>query len=163
MSLKAVVLSPDMAGAWYRLRAAYPKRTGPDPTSLAKAIFADLVKIGEDAEGLIAAAARYTATKPDPKFVPQLKTWLRQRRFEDYGPEAEPAPAIALDADHHPFRGLVDRVGIGRWATWFKPLRLERDGELSVVIAPSKFHADRVRADFGTVLSDILGEMEIRP
>ncbi|WP_186002630.1 DnaA N-terminal domain-containing protein [Mycobacterium sp. KBS0706] len=93
-------------------------------------------------------------------------TFLADDCWRDYVPAedtAEPSPVPDLDTGVHPFGGLVDRVGIKRWSTWFRPLRLERDGDLKIVIAPSKFHADRIRADFEQLLREAWGEVEVRP
>jgi hypothetical protein len=57
----------------------------------------------------------------------------------------------------------VDRVGIKKWSAWFRPLQLELQRDRWVVVAPSKFHADRVRADCEQLLRQLLGEIEVRP
>jgi hypothetical protein len=92
-------------------------------------------------------------------------TFLGDERWRDYLPTEEPseAPAPPPDTGAHPFRCLVDRIGIKSWSTWFKPLQLEREGDLQIILAPSRFHADRIRADFEQLLRELLGEIEVRP
>ncbi len=73
---------------------------------------------------------------------------------ETTGSPAPPEPGTGV----HPFGGLVDRGSASaKWSTRFRPLRLERQGELQIVIAPTKFHADRIRAEFEQLLREIVG------
>ncbi|TSD86000.1 hypothetical protein FFK22_024585 [Mycobacterium sp. KBS0706] len=150
--------------------AAFPPRR-PSPRERARRRFHALIKAGiATAEELTAAARAYAAekraTKADPQYNLMASTFLADDCWRDYVPAedtAEPSPVPDLDTGVHPFGGLVDRVGIKRWSTWFRPLRLERDGDLKIVIAPSKFHADRIRADFEQLLREAWGEVEVRP
>ncbi|WP_026872642.1 DnaA N-terminal domain-containing protein [Inquilinus limosus] len=146
--------------------AVYPARR-PNPRERARKLFNALIKAGTvTAEELTAAARAYAAerraAKADPKFNWMASTFLADERWRDYlaaeeAAEAPPTPGV------HPFAGLVDRVGIKKWSTWFRPLRLERHGELHIIVAPTRFHADRVRADFEQLLRQLLGEIEVRP
>ncbi|MGO4124930.1 DnaA N-terminal domain-containing protein [Inquilinus sp. YAF38] len=150
--------------------AAYPQRR-PNPRERARKLFNALIKAGTvTAEELTAAAAAYAAerraAKADPKYNWMASTFLGEERWRDYVPAEEatgsrvpPEPDTAV----HPFGGLVDWVGIKKWSTWFRPLRLERQGELQIVVAPTKFHADRIRAEFEQLLREAWGEIEIRP
>jgi chromosomal replication initiation ATPase DnaA len=81
-------------------------------------------------------------------------------------PDADAVGAVAMVpvADGlHPLGGLVDRVGIGRWTTWFKPLAVDQVEGLTIIIAPSRFHADRIRSDYEQMLRQLYGEVEVRP
>ncbi|WP_342239679.1 DnaA N-terminal domain-containing protein [Inquilinus sp. OTU3971] len=150
--------------------AAYPSRR-PNPRERARKLFNALIKAGTvTAEELTAAATAYAAerraAKADPKYNWMASTFLSEERWCDYVPAeevAEPTPARAPDTGVHPFGGLVDRVGIKKWSTWFRPLRLEGQGEVKIVVAPTKFHADRIRAEFEQLLREAWGEIEVRP
>jgi len=149
--------------------AVYPKRR-PDPRERARRLFNALIKGGTaTAEELTGAARTYAAEarqqKTEPRYCWMASTFLSDERWRDYLPVEEPVqPALpALDTGVHPFCGFVDRVGIKRWSTWFQPLQLERRGAVRIVIAPSKFHADRIRADFEQLLREAWGEVEVRP
>jgi hypothetical protein len=149
--------------------AAYPERR-PNPRERARKLFNSLIKAGiVTSEELTAAARAYAAerrtAKADPKFNWMASTFLGDERWRDYVPAEETAEPVApeLDTGVHPFAGLVDRVGIKKWSTWFRPLRLERYGEVKIVIAPSKFHADRIRAEFEPLIRQVWGEIEVRP
>ncbi|MGK9234799.1 hypothetical protein KXS07_23830 [Inquilinus limosus] len=148
--------------------AVYPPRR-PNPRERARKLFNALIKAGTvTAEELTAAARAYAAerraAKADPKFNWMAPTFLADERWRDYlaaeeAAEAPPEPEPGV----HPFAGLVDRVGIKKWATWFRPLRLERQGELQIIVAPTKFHADRIRTEFGELLRAAWGDIEVRP
>ena len=148
--------------------AAYPQRR-PNPRERARKLFNGLIKAGTaTAEELTAAAHAYAAerraVKVDPKYNWMASTFLAEERWRDYVPAEETAaPPSSPDTGVHPFGGLVDRVGIKKWSAWFRPLRLEQDGELKIVIAPTKFHADRIRAEFEPLIRQLWGEIEVRP
>ncbi|KGM35728.1 DnaA N-terminal domain-containing protein [Inquilinus limosus] len=150
--------------------AAFPPRR-PSPRERARRRFNALIKAGSaTAEELTAAARAYAAerraAKADPKYTLLASTFLADDCWRDYVPAeeaAEPPPASLPDTGVHPFAGLVDRVGIKKWSSWFRPLRLEQEGDLRIVVAPSRFHADRVRAEFGPLLRQLWGEIEVRP
>lgn len=150
--------------------AAFPPRR-PSPRERARRRFHALINAGTaTAEELTAAARAYAAerraAKADPKYTLMASTFLADDCWRDYIPAEEPAeppPAPELDTGVHPFGGLVDRVGIKKWSAWFRPLRLEQDGELMIVIAPTKFHADRIRAEFESLIREVWGEIEVRP
>lgn len=59
------------------------------------------------AETLIAAAARYAASKPDPEFTPMPSTWLNGGRWED----VPAGPAVATPGDPEPVAGKA-------WGWW---------------------------------------------
>ena len=150
---------------------ACPKRR-PNPRERARRLFNALVKAGTATAEELTAAVRAYATemrlqKTAPQFCWMASTFLGEDRWRDYLPDAEatadPAATPAVADDRHPLGGLVDRVGIGRWTTWFKPLLVERVEGLTIIVAPSKFHADRIRSDYEQMLRQLWSEIEVRP
>lgn len=76
-----------------RFWASYPARRGGNPKHPARLKFEAAVRYGASAEHIIAAAAHYAQEQAQLKhvgteYVAQARTWLSQRRWEDY-----PAPA----------------------------------------------------------------------
>ncbi len=144
--------------------AVYPKRR-PDPRAGAEACSTRSIKAGTaTAEELTGAATAYAAEARRRRLIRTTTGWLRpssatsagattSRRRRRTGSAAPPEP----DTGVHPFGGLVDRVGIKKWSAWLRPLRLERHGEVQIVIAPTKFHADRIRAEFEPLIRQVVG------
>lgn len=69
----------------------YPKREGSNPKSPARKLFFQALKNGGDATAIIGSARRYAEECAKNKIlgtphVAQSKTWLYQRRWEDYPP-----------------------------------------------------------------------------
>ena len=76
---------------------AYPRLEG-NPKSAAYAEWLKAMKAGVAPAIIIAAAARYAAAcakRDDPK-VAHARTWLHQRRWEDWGEGAAPMPVSAV-------------------------------------------------------------------
>lgn len=133
-----------------------------NPRKPALRVFADLVASGADPMALVRAAGAYKAfvrtNAIAPKFIPHARTWLNQGRHEDWmtadvpasAPEAGPSP-------EHPLAALFDSVGPDRWASYFAPLVIERDGDAVMVVALTKFALDRVRRDWGRDIEAALG------
>lgn len=140
-------------------RAAYPVRV-PNPWAPARIAFLKIVKSGIPAADLIAAAGRYAAEckalKIAPEFIPHARTWLSQRRFEDYAGAAEDAPiAPPADdlADDPCWRALKGRVSREAYRSWLLPCRITvaytGGGEAFLCVeAPGKFIASEVRRQF---------------
>lgn len=154
------ILSAQLQAAFDRFKAAYPPRPG-NPWAPAGEVFARLIKAGEDAEALIGAAGVFAAECKrrglDPEFIPHARTWLKQRRFEDYSAPADAAPSA--DDAGHPLAFLRAVTGPDYFASWIAPLRLEiRDG-VSTVVARTNIARDRVERDFGPRLVEQLGEV----
>jgi hypothetical protein len=150
--------------AFERFWSAYPNRR-PNPRQVALEIFDRLVRGGEDPEALVGAASRYAdecrALGTANEFVVHAKTFLRQRRFEDYPAPARgtaPGPDGPRDplADH-PLAFLALFMGDGDFAAWIAPLKVELAGLTRVITAPTKFAQDRVRRDWGGPIAERLG------
>ena len=68
----------------------YPKRKGPNPKAPAEKAFHAAVRSGVHPNALICAVKNFAtaeASKAGTEFIPMTLTWLRQRRFEEYGPD----------------------------------------------------------------------------
>lgn len=162
---------PRYSEAFERFWRAYPDRK-PNPKAPAAATFQELERAGEDAEGIIQAAGRFAAecrkldTKSD--FIPHARTWLAQRRFEDYlGADADVGEEGARQADDVSadplFRAVSGDITPVEYGRWIKPLEIEIENGVAIVTAPSRFHADWVRNHYGDRLRRALGRrIEIR-
>lgn len=69
----------------------YPKRSGDRAKSEARSKFLKLIGSGVNSEDIIFGAKNFARYCDDNKktgteFVPMAKTWLNQRRWEDYEP-----------------------------------------------------------------------------
>lgn len=148
--------------AFERFWSAYPPRPM-DPKAAARKVFFHLLLTGESGQAITEAAARYAeavkAEKIEAKFIPHARTWLSQRRFEDYpAPEAETA-VVAHPA--HPLAALRAEIGDAAWASWIAPLVLEpaqdEDGAFTIVIARTWTAAQKVSERWGERIRQILG------
>lgn len=144
--------------------AAYPPRQ-PNPRALAEVAYARAVREGVQPNDLARAAARYSdevrAQQIDAAFVVHAATFLRQRRFLDYLTTDAPAPEAArLRVDEaHPLRaGTRGRISDADFVRWIMPLQIGefQPGESATLFAPSAFHRDWVRAQYGTELREAL-------
>lgn len=133
--------------AFDRLMTAYPAR-GDNPRAPALAVFARLVAQGEDAEALVVAAGRFAevmkAEGRETRMIPHTRTWLSQRRFDDYLTDA-PASAPSGPNPEHPLFWLAAEIGDAAWMSWISPLTVEEEGGLPLVVARTSFQLDRVR------------------
>jgi hypothetical protein len=83
-----LALTPGMTddaieAAFERFKQAYPERTKGLPWTPAKAAFIRAVtKRKKDPEKIIVGTEAFTATNPDPDFVPMPATFINQDRFE---------------------------------------------------------------------------------
>lgn len=139
--------------AFGRFWAAYPHRPV-NPRAPALAVFAKLVKSGEDVEILIAAAARYAAVVKaegiDPVSIPHARKWLNLRFFDDYtAPDAPASAEPAQPAPEHPMAWMRPTMAASAFASWIEPLSIERADDGVVVIARTAFALDRVRDEWG--------------
>jgi uncharacterized protein YdaU (DUF1376 family) len=66
----------------------YPRKTGKGAARRAY----DVAWKKTDEEGIFAAAERYAASNPDPKFTPHPATWLNQERWLDEELQPKPTP-----------------------------------------------------------------------
>lgn len=155
----------DLAEPFGRFWLAYPHRV-PNPRALAAAEFARVVKAGATPDQLIAAAAAYAAevkrlgTGND--FIVHARTFLRQGRWADYleaaAEAAQPGPA---EPTHELWPLLKNDMDAATFTAWIGRCRVERSGDLVMVIAPSAFIGSRVSDEFGVLLKRRLGRVSI--
>jgi len=158
-------LSAQLLDAFERFWSAYPRRPE-NPKAPARQVFARLVKGGDSAEALIAAAGRYAAfckaSGKDPLFIPHARTWLNQRRFEDFAEDAQASASSAPEpSPEHPLDFLRPIAGEG-FASWIAPLAVDLAVVPPVVTAPTAFARDTVRARWGREIEARLGLVEWR-
>lgn len=158
MALSAVQLA-----VFERFWAAYPRRPE-NPKAAARAVFGRLLLAGVDPEAIVAGAAAYAALcrreAKDPKFIPHARTWLSQRRFEDYQDEAPAsAPAGEPSPEPHPLAWLLAEIGEEAWRSWIAPLRVETTADGARVVARTGFALDRVRRDWGRRIETHYGQV----
>lgn len=148
---------------------AYPRRV-PNPRQPALEAFTRLVRREGVAAARLVEAARLYALQVErdqvpEMYVPHARTWLRQRRFEEYegqgaggrgqGTGGVPEPSGWL---WERLRGLVDPV---LFRLWLAPLAIERSPGRAVVRAPSTVHLQQARARFDWALRVALGDGRI--
>ncbi len=168
---RGVTLPAELAPAFAEFWAAYPPRR-PNPRALAEAAFAAAVKAGATPKQLVAAAGAYAAEcrakGVKEEFIVHARTFLAQRRFEDY---LAPATANHLPETSkmvepaHPwwpaFRGWITPAGFAQWIAPLVCVGGVTDGEgrpLNATLrAPSAFHRDHVRERYSEPLKAALG------
>lgn len=113
------VLEVDFERFW----KVYPRRDGANPKAPARQKFRQAVRGGADPETIIAGAAAYANAESErigTPYIAQTKTWLNQRRWEDYGPlpllnstgpPQPPSPDLPTDKE------LRERYGADRETT----------------------------------------------
>lgn len=151
-------------------RAAYPARV-PNPWSPARTIFDKLIKTGVSAADLVVAAKRYAAEcaelKIAPDFIPHARTWLSQRRFEDYSSEQASASVVsAVDdlADDQNWHALKGRVSRETYKSWIRQCAISIEqtekGERCLRISgPSRYIVGQVRQRWDDALREAFGVM----
>ncbi len=85
----------DGAPGFAEFYAAYPRRTA---RGAAVKAWERAVKVAAPLT-IIEAARAYTATNPDPQYVPHPATWLNQMRWEDE-PQPEPKPPVDMRPEY---------------------------------------------------------------
>lgn len=150
MTRKAVarpVVSAAVQTAFYALMKAYPAR-GDNPRAPALKVFADLVAEGEDPAILVAAAGRFAAVLKaearEARMIPHTRTWLSQRRFEDYLTDDQASAPAGPNPDH-PLFWLAAEIGDAAWLSWISPLTVATEAGLPLVTARTAFQLDRIR------------------
>lgn len=150
-------MAPSKALAeWFdRFWAAYPYRLD-NPKAAAREVFARRVREGADPAAIVAAAGRYAAffkaTGRDAIFLPHARSWLNQRRYEDFPAPAPPTPAAPID---HPLAWLINEIGLDAWESWIGPLRV--DG--ATITARTRLALETVAGRWGRVIEARLGEV----
>lgn len=165
--MKPPVLSKALEAAFERLMKAYPPR-GDNPRTPAKAAFAALVAAGEDAEALVQAAARFAeamkAEKRERRMIPHTRTWLSQRRFDDYLAD-DPASSDEGQANpDHPLAFLEADIGAAAFRSWIAPLKVTLDPPLGVVVTvQTAFALNHIRkARWDQAVAERLGDVTWR-
>ena len=149
--------------AFKRFFDAYPKRS-PNPRYEAWRVFDGLVTAGEDPEALIGAAERFAAEWRkkglDAMFVPHARTWLRQRRFEDYAapeaPAAEDAEKGALPLSKTPVDERLNAAMTPvEQRAWLVDVAVE--GDRAVIGVRTRFATSEVPKRWGAGIERALG------
>ncbi|MFN3858394.1 MAG: hypothetical protein ACK4RV_11670 [Caulobacter sp.] len=149
--------------AFERFWTAYPKRR-PNPKAMALSLFERLVRKGEDAEQLITAAERYAqecaALGVENDFIVHAKTFLRQRRFEDYQASAPAEAAPSPDGPDHPLAFLLAEAGPADFGAWIAQLRVEiREGRTTIV-GRTGLALNQVERRWGSAIRQQLGPVD---
>lgn len=157
-----MALSAALLDAFERFWGAYPP-PGENPKAPAREVFARRVREGADPEAVVRAAAAYAAAcksaGKDCQFIPHARTWLSQRRYEDYAP-TPPADAAPDLLPPHPLAFMVQRAGADAFRSWLEPLRVDLDARPVRIIAPHRLSLDRVRSTYGADLTAWFGPVE---
>lgn len=132
--------------------AAYPPRR-PNPRALAERAFVAAIGAGIRPEDLVAAAQGYAAECRRKgiaeDFIVHARTFLTQRRFEDYlrAPEAPIAAVAEAAPDHVLWDVLAGKMPAAEFRMWIAKLAVMGwiPGETGILIAPTRFHRDWVR------------------
>jgi hypothetical protein len=146
--------------AFERFWAAYPDR--PDnPKAAARQVFERRVREGADPEVIVAAAGRYRAfvagRKLDSLYIPHARTWLSQRRWEDYAEAPVETAAWAPDPGH-PLAFLLEKTGEAYWRSWCEPVALDPDFPTPCLRFRTHLALDRVGRDWGAEINAHFGE-----
>jgi hypothetical protein len=100
---------------------AYPRRHGSNPRAPAEKLFLIALKAGNKPDEIIAGARAYAiaeSAKVGSEFIPQAVKWLRQRCWQDYGPNVTVADvAAAMDWD----KVLSSYKQFGHWSRYAGP------------------------------------------
>ena len=148
-------LPGELLGLFADFWDAYPYRR-PNPRALAEAAFAAAVKAGAKPADLVAAAVAYAAECKAKgvaeAFVVHARTFLAQRRFEDYLAPATGQGVVSnklVEPDHPWWPAFRGRHSAVEFRTWIVPLTLcgtaPAPFDIAILEAPSAFHRDIVR------------------
>ncbi|MEK0082871.1 DnaA N-terminal domain-containing protein [Benzoatithermus flavus] len=169
--LEAEAVPPVVAAAFERFWQAYPARS-PNPKAQARQVFARLVAGGAEPERLVAAAETFAAECAckgiAAAFVPHARTWLYQRRYEDYLaipqplPLPEPEPAMPLNPHSATLKEAFRHLAEAEYRHFIAPLEVAIEAGRATVTAPSRFQADHVRSRWLGDIRRALGCREIR-
>lgn len=138
----------------------YPKRPN-NPKQPAWEVWQRFEKAGTlpPLAEMIAAAERYgdlmKRERVEPKFIAHARTWLHQRRFEEFI-VVDGAPTGSKKAQEKPalpaiLSPVFDRVGAHWWNERFHECEFEDDGEFLLIRTPHRFFMSRVELAAETV------------
>jgi hypothetical protein len=148
-------ISKTLAEAFEGFWAAWVSRPE-NPKAAARLVFERRVREGVDATAIVAAAGRYAAfcakTKKDGPFIPHARTWLSQRRYEDYFEDASASAAAARPTPEHPLAWLKPKIGNAAWASWIAQLAVETRDETTTITARTTIALDHVRSEWGYLI-----------
>ncbi len=147
--MKAPKVSKAVQTAFDRLMAAYPVR-GDNPRTPALAVFDALVADGEDPEALVVAAGRFAAAmaaeKRERRMIPHTRTWLSQRRFDDYmQADVQASAGVTQPSPEHPLAWMVDEIGEASWRSWLGSLEIDAASQPMTLTARTGFQLDHIR------------------
>jgi hypothetical protein len=80
-ALAPAVDVPKLEEQWERFCVIYPVRVGANPKAEGKHSFERMAKRGVDPETMIQGCQRFARSRPDPRFVPMMATWLNNERW----------------------------------------------------------------------------------
>lgn len=154
----------DRAHAFSEFWGARPGRgKDPDPQGPALEAFEKLIDAGEDPAKLIAAMRRYAAqaksnTVAGTRYAKSASRFLTEGHWKQYAQEvaAEPA-ALAPEPLPDWLQPMTKLHDEARLRSWFKDVTFA-DGKIT---APTKFIADRIRAEFAQGLLHCFKDVEI--
>ncbi|WP_431281637.1 DnaA N-terminal domain-containing protein [Humitalea sp. 24SJ18S-53] len=155
-------LPPRLATDFEAFWAAYPKRI-PNPRAMAEAAFGRTVQGGAAPSDLVAAATGYAAECRrqgiSNDFIVHARTFLGQARWIDYLPKPKASASAATAVDPaHPLAALQPLFGAAEWRAWILPIEIASltEGMSALLVAPSKFHRDRLRQQHAPALQAAL-------
>lgn len=94
----------------------YPRKTGKGAARRAY----DAAWKKADEEAIFAAAERYAASKPDPKFTPHPATWLNQERWLDEELQPKPAPEPFTGTSNGQVFVKQGTDAFDAWSRWWR-------------------------------------------
>jgi hypothetical protein len=155
-----------LKSAFSAFMEAYPPRV-PNPRAPAEMIFRKIVTAKMNPvqpDDLIRAAQAYREEvrklEMDLKFVPHARTWLMQRRFEDYLPSGQAesiTPPSLRDPPQELWQQALCQVfGVSVYQGWFAKCALSCDRNGAILSAPTRFSADYIQNNFLEELLRIL-------
>lgn len=134
---------PDAFEVFWR---SFPKRCGSNPKKPARAMYERLIHSGEVTEDQLLDAACKTAKRDRDKvgtpYLPEVLTWLRQGRWEDFTYSPSPtlplhqnnAPRVFVEAETKAWRAWTARLGrtppMNRSFGWYFPTEYPPDNGL---------------------------------
>ncbi len=147
--------------AFERFWDAYPRRRH-SPKAAARSSFFRRADEGVDPDEMVRAAGVFARAMKDDRidaeFIPYAKTWLNQRRYENYLEDPAVAAETPQPRPDHPLAGLLDAVGRDSFTSWLQPLDVHVETERLRVVAPNRFTGEQARARFGALIEEAFGK-----